>query len=178
MSWPRALAYVGAAIVLALVYFAVSPPASSLPAGAASESAAEQPHPTIDSVRIDVGNRTVRARRAGEQWEVIEPAASRVPSDLISALVNAVMDAPAQPVARDTDRLTDFGLDAPSARLTFGRPDAPAVTLSLGRTNPAETGIYGRLEGNPQIVLLGLNVQYYVDMVLKQSGGNHPATAD
>jgi hypothetical protein len=50
--------------------------------------------------------------------------------------------------------------------------------LSLGRTNPAETGIYGRLEGNPQIVLLGLNVQYYVDMVLKQSGGDHPATGD
>jgi hypothetical protein len=177
MSWPRALAYVGAAIVLALVYFTVSPPASSLPPGALTESAA-QPHPTIDSVRIDAGNRTVRARRAGEQWEVVEPATSKVPSDLIAALVNAVMDAPAQPVARETDRLTDFGLDTPSARLTFGRPDAPAVTLSLGRTNPAETGIYGQLEGNPQIVLLGLNVQYYVDMVLKQSGYERASSGD
>jgi hypothetical protein len=89
-----------------------------------------------------------------------------------------VMDAPAQPVARETDRLTDFGLDAPSARLTFGRPDAPAVTLSLGRTNPAETGVYGQLEGNPQIVLLGLNVQYYVDMVLKQSGDERGRSGD
>ena len=178
MSWPRALAYVGVALVLALVYFAVSPPAAPLPAGAVSESAAEQPHPAIDSVRIDAGNRTVRAQRAGEQWEVVEPAASKVPSDLIAALVNAVMDAPAQPVARETDRLTDFGLDAPSARLTFGRPDAPAVTLSLGRTNPAETGIYGQLEGNPQIVLLGLNVQYYVDMVLKQSGDERASSGD
>jgi hypothetical protein len=43
------------------------------------------------------------------------------------------------------------------------------VTLVLGSLNPAETGVYSRLEGNPQVVLLGLNVRYYIDLVLKQS---------
>jgi hypothetical protein len=70
----------------------------------------------------------------------------------------------------DTDRLADFGLATPSARLSFGRPGGAPVTLLLGSANPAETGVYGRLEGNPQIILLGLNVRYYIDLVLKQSG--------
>src|SRR5215470_17422082 len=140
MSWSRALAYVGAAVVLALVYFAVSPPGP--------------PQPTAS---------------------VLAPAP--VPSDLIAALVSAVLDTPAEPIAGDADRLSEFGLDAPSARVTFDRPDAPSVTLSLGRTNPAETGVYARLDGNPQIVLLGLNVRYYVDMVLKQSGSDHRAAS-
>ena len=50
------------------------------------------------------------------------------------------------------------------------RPGAPPVTLSLGGPNPAATGVYGRLDGNPQVVLLGLNVRYYVDLVLRQAG--------
>jgi len=177
MSWSRALAYVGAAVVLALVYFAVSPPGPPQPTASVLAPAPEPSHPTIDSVRIDVGDRTVRARRSGEQWEVIEPPGGAVPSDLIAALVSAVLDTPAEPIAGDADRLSEFGLDAPAARVTFGRPDAPSVTLSLGRTNPAETGVYARLDGNPQIVLLGLSVRYYVDMVLKQSGSDHRAAS-
>jgi hypothetical protein len=43
------------------------------------------------------------------------------------------------------------------------------VTLSLGSANPAETGVYATLEGHPQIVLVGLNVRYYIDLVLRQS---------
>jgi hypothetical protein len=43
------------------------------------------------------------------------------------------------------------------------------VTLVLGSANPAETGVYGQLEGNPQVMLLGLNVRYYIDLVLRQT---------
>ena len=92
-----------------------------------------------------------------------------MPSDLIDALVTAVLETPAEPVSADASGLADFGLDTPWARLTFGRPNATPVTLALGSANPAETGVYGRLEGHPQVVLLGLNVRYYIDLVLRQS---------
>ena len=168
MSWQRALAYVLVAALLATAYLATAPPRPPSPAAV---PAAEGPGPSIDSVRLDAGSRTVRATRSGEQWEVVEPADSRVPSDLIAALVAAVLETPAESVSGDADRLGDFGLETPWARLSFGRPGAPPVVLSLGSANPAETGVYGRLEGHPQVILVGLNVRYYIDLVLKQSGG-------
>jgi hypothetical protein len=171
MSWSRALAYVIVAALLASVYLATAPPAPPSPAVAVPKASSSGPaEPPISSVLLEAGGRTLRARRDGAQWVVLEPAGANVPSDLISALVSAVLETPAEPVTTNGDRLKDFGLDSPWARVTFGRLDAPAVRLSLGDSNPAETGVYGRLEGNPQIVLLGYNVRYYIDLVLKQSG--------
>jgi hypothetical protein len=169
MSWPRALVYVLIAGILGTVYFATAPPPPPPPAAAAAEASA--PEVAIDSMRLEVGGRTVRATRSDAQWTVVEPATATVPSDLVAALVAAVLETPAQPVTGDADRLADFGLDSPSTRLTFGRPSAPPVTLSLGSANPAETGVYARLEGNPQVILVGLNVRYYIDLILKQSAG-------
>jgi hypothetical protein len=168
MSWARALVYVIAAAVLAIAYVATAPPPPPSPAAA---PAPEGPGPSIDSMRLDAGDRTVRATRTGEQWDVIEPVGSRVPSDLIAALVAAVLETPAEPVSSDAEHLADFGLETPWARLSFGRPGAPPVSLALGNANPAETGVYGRLEGHPQVILVGLNVRYYIELVLKQSGG-------
>jgi hypothetical protein len=168
MSWPRALGYLLVAVVLATAYLTTAPPPPPSPAEAPPDDGRGS---AVDSVHLQVGDRTVRATRIGDQWRVVEPAGNRVPSDLIAALVAAVLETPAEPVSLTADRLADFGLDAPSAKLTFGRPNAPPVTLSLGSPNPAETGVYGSLEGHPQVVLIGSNVRYYIDLVLRQSDG-------
>lgn len=167
MPWTRALAYLCLGAVLATLYFVTAPPP---PPSLATAPATRGPGATVDSVRLEAGGRTVRATRVGEQWRVVEPAGNRVPSDLIDALVAAVLETPAEPVSTDADRLADFGLDAPSAKLTFGRTNGSPVTLSLGSANPAETGVYGTVEGHPQVVLIGSNVRYYIDLVLRQSG--------
>jgi hypothetical protein len=169
MRWTRVLTYVAVAAVLATIYIVTAPPPPPSPASPAAAPRAA-PTPAIDSLRLEAGGRTVRATRSGGQWEVVEPPGANVPPDLITALVAAVLETAADPVSTDTDRLADFGLATPSARLSFGRPAGAPVTLLLGSANPAETGVYGRLEGNPQIILLGLNVRYYIDLVLKQSG--------
>jgi hypothetical protein len=168
MRWTRALTYAVIAAVLATVYIVTAPPPP--PSPSSMPPPREAPTPAINSLRLESAGRTVRATRADGQWEVIEPAGAKVPSDLIAALVAAVLETAADPVSTDTDRLADFGLITPWARLSFGRPDGAPVTLALGSANPSETGVYGRLEGNPQIILLGLNVRYYIDLVLKQSG--------
>jgi hypothetical protein len=168
MRWTRALTYVVVAAVLATVYLVTSPPPPPSPASLPPPR--EAPTPGVDSIRLETQGRTIRATRTDGQWEVVEPVGATVPSDLIAALVAAVLETDAAPVSTDADRLADFGLATPWARLSFGRPNGAPVTLALGGANPAETGVYGRLEGNPQIILLGLNVRYYIDLLLKQSG--------
>ena len=165
MAWSRALVYTLLAVVLGALYVATAPPPPP------PLEAAEAPTPglAIESVQIDADGRTIRASRSDDRWSVVQPAGAHVPSDLIAALLSAVLETPAEPVVGTADQLVEFGLDAPSARLLFGRSSGPPITIALGKTNPAETGIYARLEGNPQIILLGLNVRYYVDLVLKES---------
>jgi Domain of unknown function (DUF4340) len=165
MAWSRALVYALLAAVLGALYVATAPPPPP------QLNAAESPTPglAIESVQIDADGRTVRATRSDERWTVVEPAASHVPSDLIAALVSAVLETPAEPVVGSADQMVEFGLDTPSARVVFSRANGDPITVALGSTNPAETGVYARLAGNPQIILLGLNVRYYIDLALKES---------
>jgi hypothetical protein len=165
MRWPHALVYVALALVLGLFAWRSTPPPPPSP------SAASAPSPTpavvVRQVTVETEGRRVRAVRAGDRWQVVEPPGAAVTSDLISALLSAVLDTRAEPVVADPTNLGEFGLEQPSARITLERSEGAPVVLLLGGTNPAETGIYGRLEGNPQVVLLGLNVRYYVDLVTR-----------
>ena len=172
MSWTRAILYLCVAGLLGVAYRATRPsapppaypaPSSTAPAGIA-----------ITAVRIESNGRRAQLARGDDRWRVTDPAGAEVASDLIAALITAVLDTPAEPVASDAKHLEEFGLDAPATRITFERPGAAPVTLDIGTRNPAETGVYGRLEGNPQVVLMGLNVQYYVDLVMR---GVSPAGA-
>jgi len=161
MSWLHAIAYVVLAAVLATVYVATAPP-PPLPSTAARPAPAA---PQLTELLIESDAQRVSAARVDDRWQVREPAGAAIPSDLLAALVTAVLETPAEPVASDGERVAEFGLDAPRTRITFTRHNAPPAILTVGSRNPSGTGVYGRLEGNPQIVLLGLNVQYYLDLV-------------
>lgn len=165
MRWPHALAYVVLALVLSLLAWATAPPPPPPPS--AAPAPLPTPAVTVRQVTVEAAGRRLRAVRAGDRWQVAEPAGSAATSDLISALLSAVLDTRAEPVVADPTDLAEFGLEQPSARITLDRSAGAPVVLLLGGTNPAETGVYGRLEGNPQVVLLGLNVRYYVDLALR-----------
>ena len=171
MPWTRALLYVLVSAVLVAVYTATAPPPPPSPASAPPPP--DAPTPSIDTLRLEARGRMVRAARDAGQWQVVEPTGATIPGDLIAALIAAVLETPADPVTTDPERPADFGLDTPWARLSFGRPNGAPVTLVLGSANPAETGVYGQLEGNPQVMLLGLNVRYYIDLVLRQASGEN-----
>jgi hypothetical protein len=169
MSWRRALAYAALGAVLATVYLGTAPPEPVVLSRARAPEPTVRSTPAIDAVHVEAGGRTIDAVRAGELWQITHPAGGRVPSDLISALISAVLETPAEPVASGSVDVAEFGLDTPSARVRFTRPGAAPVTVLLGSVNAAETGVYGRLDGTPQVLLLGLNVRYYVDLVVKQA---------
>lgn len=161
MSWTRASAYVALATLLACALWATAPaPPPPLPAHAESGR-------DIVGVAVSAGGRRVEARRVDDRWQVAPPDADRVTSDLVDALLAAILDAPAEPVGGDAATAADFGLAEPAARVELTRRAGRPVTLLVGATNPAATGVYGQLEGNPQIVLMGLNVRYYVDLMTR-----------
>lgn len=159
MTWPRAFLYVALAAVLAAVLWATTPTAPPVVAPA------ERPRTDVVAVAVEARGRRVEARREGERWQVAPAGAAT--SDLVDALLAAILDAPAEPLASDASRRAEFGLDAPSARVIIGRAAGPPVTLLVGADNPAGTGIYGQLEGNPQVVLMGRNVRYYIDLLTR-----------
>lgn len=160
MSATRALVYVALAAVLATALWLTTPPPPAPPPDRA------QPGPDVVAVAVSAGAQRVEARRVDGRWQVAPPHADAVTSDLVDALLAAILDAPAEPVAAAADR-ADFGLEQPAARVELTRREGRPVTLLVGHTNPAETGVYGQLEGNPQIVLMGLNVRYYIDLMTR-----------
>ena len=162
MSWTRALVYVALAVVLAAALWVTTPPAPPPPPPSRA-----QPGPDIVALAVTEGAHRVEARRVDGRWQVAPPYGDTVTSDLVDALLAAILDAPAEPVASDGEQRADFGLDEPSARVELTRREGRPVTLLVGRTNPAETGVYGQLECNPQIVLMGLNVRYYIDLMTR-----------
>jgi hypothetical protein len=183
MTWARAFFYVAVWLILTAYYFVahpqrpveepIAPEIEALPtepAEAELQYLHVEPERVVE-VEVAAGERRVRATRDGERWLAVEPANAVVSSDLISALLSAILGASGvQVVSRDTTRDTEFGLATPTARVRFATSDGQAVDLVLGKENPARTGVYGRTAGSPEIVLVGLNARYYVDMILRPAG--------
>jgi hypothetical protein len=84
----------------------------------------------------------------------------------VHTLIATVTEAPLQEVAGATEgRAADFGLDRPRVRVQLESP-AAVVRVALGARNPPQTAVYAQVQDNPQVVLIGLNVEYYVDLLL------------
>lgn len=161
MRWPHALVYVALAAVLAVALWSTTPPPPPVAPPPPTETG-----PDIVAVSVSAGDRRVAARRVDGRWEIAPPHGDAVTSDLVEALLAAVLNAPAEPVA-PSGAGDEFGLDTPSARIELQRREGRPVTVLLGHTNPSGTGVYGQLEGNPQILLMGLNVRYYVELMTR-----------
>ena len=67
--------------------------------------------------------------------------------------------------------LSPFGLDLPRSTLVLKTDSkSPPITLLLGERNPAVTAVYARLEGSPNVFLLGLTVKYYEELLFEAAG--------
>jgi hypothetical protein len=174
VTWPRALTYLGLWVALTGYYLAFEQAPRTV-----VESDGRRPQDqvrvlpegtgTITRFEIEAPGHALRSELVGGQWEVVDPAGVRVPSDLLHAIVDALLDVHATSVVRGSpppQAEIEFGLDRPRARLTLS-DGSSRTTLQLGSPNPARTAVYARREGHPEVLLLGLNVQYYVDLLLE-----------
>jgi hypothetical protein len=115
----------------------------------------------------------VVCRRGPEGWAVVKPRPGRrVPPDLIAGLVdNLDRSRRARVMAEAPGDLSPYGLAGPRSTLVV-RADGRAqpATIFLGERNPALTAVYARLEGRPEVYLLGLTVKYYEELLFEAAG--------
>ena len=115
----------------------------------------------------------VVCRRGEAGWKIVEPAFTRpVPSDLIAGLVDSLeRSRRARLVAESAADLSPYGLDMPRSTLVVvAEGEKRPATIFLGDRNPALTAVYARLEGRPEVFLLGLTVRYYEELLSETVG--------
>ncbi len=173
MSWRAIVAYYAITVLLGLnlarVWSASARPEATQQATTLEPLLSLAPA-SIDRLALRAGGTTVRAERRARRWSLTQPAGAVVSSDLIDALLDALAHlTPVEVVTEDRGRSGEFGLDPP---LTVVEVEASASgkrqALQLGLRNPTRTAVYGASAGDQRLYLLGLNGQYYVDLIFEQ----------
>lgn len=143
----------------------VPPPPGEAPARRRFLPLGEGP---IQEVTLQRRGRTVRARREGDRWAIVEPSNAAVPSDLVAAFTEALSRAEeiAQ-VADDAPDVQPYGLDEGAVRVEVRPQTGPSVVVRIGGTNPTGTAVYARREGVAAVVLIGRNVSYYEGLIFE-----------
>ena len=187
MKWRRVVLYY-ALFAVALVYYWGSEGTK----GPQPEPSSNEP-PLVDippdrlvEVHFVREGKRVRCAQEDGRWRVVDPGGQRVPADLISSFVMALLETrAAEVIATEATEGGEFGLgtDALQVELYQRGRDAP-VTVILGNRNPTETALYARVEGSPRVLLVGRILEYYVDRVFEevgrrlQSGANREVDID
>ena len=114
----------------------------------------------VEALTITRKDDTIKLKRAGDGWEMLEPVKSRadggVVNEVVTALTTARVDREIDP---NPSKLADFGLEPPAAQVTLevkGRP-AP-LTLAVGGKNPTGVWVYAREGSKPAVVVVGESV--------------------
>lgn len=122
----------------------------------------------VSAVAVERAGRRLVLRRDGGYWRVVEPVGAQVPSDLVSAFMEALVGAEEiEQVAATTDDARSFGFDEGAGRVELSLTGQPPLVVTLGGQNPTGTAIYARRGGAPGIVLIGRNVRYYEELLLE-----------
>ncbi len=169
MSWRRASVYFGLFVALAAYYVATEPRSEAgKPRLPARLSFLEVDAGDVQALTIESQGTTVRCVRDGERWRAEVPAHAAVPSDLVTAMIDQLTQVPDVEVVDETgQRAAQFGLAPPQGSIRLRLRSGRTVGVDLGGRNPAQTAVYGRVQGSPRIVLVGLNILYYEQLILQ-----------
>lgn len=172
MTWRRAIGYWAAALALAgWLYFDSrspegSPGAEEVPALAPLVA---PPVERFDEVSIVRGTETFVFRKSGGRWEETTPGDVSVPSDLVAALLDTLSTIP--PIERLAGKSTtapEFGLSPAQTRVELHSSGKKAHEISIGRRNPTRTAAYAAVTGHTDVYLIGLNAQYYLELIFDE----------
>jgi hypothetical protein len=173
MTWTRALLYLALWIILTTYYVVWERPSIRRPPFPIEPTAARQrlipfPAAAITTFELEAQGTRMQCRYERGQWRVLEPAEVQVPADLITVMVTALAELPPVDViaASQDGHGADFGLADPTARVRVG-DGTTTVALQFGTRNPSRTAVYARRDGAAEILLVGLNVQYYMDLLIE-----------
>lgn len=121
--------------------------------------------------------REVRFERRDRRWQAVAPRDARVPHDLVAALVETLtekQEAEVIEASPKTEELGAFGLDHPASVFEIRASDGRTFTVEVGNRNPPRTAIYVRTNLSPRVMLAGLNVEYYGDLIFDAAFAKTP----
>ena len=118
--------------------------------------------------RIEVrrGDRTVILEQADGRWKVAQPTDRVIPYGLVQAFVEQLVDSGHGERISDDAKDAAFGFATPNARIEAESQGGARLSLVLGTRTPAGTAVYALEEHDGRVVTVGLNLQYYVDLLL------------
>jgi hypothetical protein len=185
MTWSRALLcwlVAGALLVVLRVTEPAPPPpvitvASGEAAPASAASAAPAPSATpphaydLDAaklVRVEVrrGDKTVLLEQGDGRWKVVEPTDRAIPPGLVQAFVAQLADSGHGERIADAPNDPAFGFATPTAHIDAQSQGGARLSLALGARTPAGTAVYALEEHDGRVVTVGLNLLYYVDLLM------------
>jgi hypothetical protein len=113
----------------------------------------------VTEIQLKRGDETVRLKREGENWELLEPLRARgsrpTAEEILANVLTAKIDREIDPNPKTA---ADFGLDKPAADLTLTLKDGKTVGVELGAKNPTGVWVYAREHGKPAVFVLGESV--------------------
>jgi len=173
MTWRRALAYAAVFVGLLFYYIATEPRGGAdAPATRARRAFLNADPSDVRALSVEQGGARIHVVRDGERWRVTEPEGARIPSDLIAALVDQLTALPDVEVVDESGKgAAQFGVEPPAAHITLTVGDDRRIGVALGGRNPGQTAVYARVDGAPRIVLVGLNVLYYEELIAQAASG-------
>lgn len=171
MTWTKTLTYWVLFAVMAGYYGAVvrrpAPPAAE---ETRREKVIEAFGDEIERLTLRRGDRAVVSERVEKRWKVVDPGGAQVPADLVAALVELLTEkqeaevVEGAPTAEDVDH---FGLKDPTSTIEVDLKGGRKIAVKLGTRNPPRTAVYAQRSGSPGVLLVGLNAEYYGDLLFE-----------
>ncbi|MEW6268973.1 MAG: DUF4340 domain-containing protein [Thermodesulfobacteriota bacterium] len=174
MTWKGSFVCWLVAALLAAVYVGTAdepPAARDLPGVAPRTPVPRERGYEIDpaalrSVEVRRGERAVLLERGDRAWKVVEPADRTIPGGLVQAFVDQLVDGGESERVADDAANPAYGFESPQLQVTATDSRGKRLTLVVGTRTPTGTAAYGRIEEDGIVVLVGLNLLYYADLLL------------
>src|SRR5499425_1957886 len=114
----------------------------------------------VESFTIARKDDTIKLKRVGDGWEMVEPVKTRadggVVNDVVTNLATARVD---REIEANPTKLDDYGLEPPAAQVTLDvKGQAAPLTLAVGGKNPTGVWVYAREGSKPAVVVVGESV--------------------
>jgi hypothetical protein len=122
----------------------------------------------------------IRCEKKDNRWTVVKPENRKAPPDLIAALVENLTDKQEAEAINDVPKPEDleaFGLTSTSSLVEIEMKDGRKMIVKLGARNPPQTAIYAQTNLSPRVLLIGVNIQYYADL-LYEAGAKSAAQTE
>lgn len=130
----------------------------------------------VEAIEISRDGRVVRAVRDEEKrWKAVEPEGIVLPHDLVVTLIDSLSEEQDAEVVNEKPNdgdLSAFGLDEPRTEVTLEFAAGKKMKIQFGAANPPHTAIYARKDVSPAVYLVGLNLQYYGDLLMQAAFPN------